>query len=70
MGGLILGWAAGGQAATDYALLYGLGRFVGTLALLGMPALIALVGWPAFYALAAACAVLAVACFMAALRKT
>lgn len=70
MGGLILGWAAGGQAATDYALLYGLGRFVGTLALLGMPALIARTGWPAFYAMAAACATLAVGVFMAALRKT
>lgn len=70
MGGLILGWAAGGQAATDYALLYGLGRFVGTLALLGMPALIARTGWPAFYATAAACATLAVGVFMAALRKT
>ncbi|WZB76050.1 MFS transporter [Achromobacter insuavis] len=70
MGGLILGWAAGGQAATDYALLYGLGRFVGTLALLGMPALIARIGWPAFYATAAACATLAVGVFMAALRKT
>ena len=69
MGSLILGWAAGGQAATDYALLYGLGRFVGTLALLGMPALIARSGWPAFYAVAALCATLAVAVFMAALRK-
>lgn len=69
MGGLILGWAAGGQAATDYALLYGLGRFVGALALLGMPALIARAGWPAFYAAAAIAAALAVTYFMAAVRK-
>jgi len=48
LGGLILAWAAGGQAATDYALLYGLGRFIGTAALMALPGLIQHLGWPVF----------------------
>lgn len=67
LGGLILGWASGGQAATDYSLLYGVGRFVGTLALLGMPALIARAGWLPFYAAAGIAAVLSTAWLMSAL---
>ena len=55
---LILGWARGEQAATDYALLYGFSRFIGTLAALALPSVIAWSGWPAFYA---ACAVAVVA---------
>ncbi|XAH25599.1 MFS transporter [Xylophilus sp. GW821-FHT01B05] len=49
LGASILAWARGHQAATDYALLYGVGRFIGTLALFGLPGLIPLVGWAAFY---------------------
>lgn len=48
LGSLILAWASGGQAATDYALLYGLGRFLGTAALMVLPGLIQVIGWPAF----------------------
>lgn len=67
LGGLILGWASGGQAATDYSLLYGVGRFIGTLALLGMPALIARAGWLPFYATAGIAAALSTAWLLSAL---
>ncbi|WP_454689811.1 MFS transporter [Achromobacter aloeverae] len=50
LGGLILEWATGDQAATDYALLYGLGRFIGTAALLVLPGLIQIIGWSRFQA--------------------
>jgi len=69
LGGLILGWASGGQAATDYSLLYGVGRFIGTLALLGMPALIARAGWLPFYAAAGVAAALSTAWLAAALPR-
>jgi MFS family permease len=48
LGGLILEWAAGQQAATDYALLYGVGRLIGTAALMILPGLIQVIGWSAF----------------------
>lgn len=48
VGGLILQWAHGEQAATDYALLYGVGRFLGTVCLMLLPGLIAHSGWPRF----------------------
>ncbi|VCU69146.1 muropeptide transporter [Pigmentiphaga humi] len=48
LGSLILEWASGDQAATDYALLYGLGRFLGTAALMILPGLIQTVGWSVF----------------------
>ncbi|MFT3819985.1 MAG: MFS transporter [Rubrivivax sp.] len=50
LGGLMLKWASGEQAATDYALLYGLGRFIGTAALMALPGLIQVIGWSAFQA--------------------
>ncbi|MFT3815573.1 MAG: MFS transporter [Acidovorax sp.] len=50
LGSLILEWAGGGQAATDYALLYGLGRFLGTAALMVLPGVIQHIGWSAFQA--------------------
>ncbi|MGE0801973.1 MAG: MFS transporter [Lautropia sp.] len=53
LGGLILEWGAGEQAATDYALLYGLGRFIGTAALMILPGLIQTIGWSAFQGAAA-----------------
>ncbi len=52
LGSLILAWAKGTQAATDYALLYGVGRFIGTFALIGLPALIQSIGWNIFLAFA------------------
>jgi MFS family permease len=48
LGGLILEWASGQQAATDYALLYGVGRLIGTAALMILPGLIQVIGWSAF----------------------
>lgn len=48
LGGLILIWAQGSQAATDYALLYGVGRLLGTVALMALPGLAATLGWPVF----------------------
>lgn len=48
LGGLILEWAAGPQAATDYALLYGLGRLLGTASLMALPGLAQQIGWPVF----------------------
>lgn len=68
MASLILGWAKGNQAATDYALLYGVGRFIGTLGLLVLPGLIAMVGWPLFYAACAVVVVCAVGHFIAGLK--
>ncbi|MEZ2127706.1 MULTISPECIES: MFS transporter [unclassified Sinorhizobium] len=50
LGSLILQWAEGTQPATDYALLYGLGRLVATISLMALPGLIQAVGWPAFQA--------------------
>jgi len=50
LGSLMLEWAAGQQAATDYALLYGMGRFIGTAALMILPGVIQSVGWPFFLA--------------------
>lgn len=50
LGSLILEWAAGQQAATDYALLYGVGRFIGTALLMSLPAVIQAAGWSAFLA--------------------
>lgn len=61
LGSLMLEWASGPQAATDYALLYGMGRFVGTAALMALPGIIQAAGWPVFLALVivafAACSV-------------
>ncbi|EED67730.1 MFS transporter [Comamonas testosteroni] len=51
LGSLMLEWASGHQAATDYALLYGVGRFIGTAALMVLPGVIQAVGWPIFLAL-------------------
>jgi len=48
LGSLILEWASGPQAATDYALLYGVGRFVGTALLMSLPGLIQATGWSVF----------------------
>lgn len=50
LGSLILEWAVGQQAATDYALLYGVGRFIGTAALMILPGVIQFVGWSVFLA--------------------
>lgn len=50
LGSLMLEWACGQQAATDYALLYGVGRFIGTAALMGLPGIIQAAGWPLFLA--------------------
>ncbi|MDR0226105.1 MAG: MFS transporter [Burkholderiaceae bacterium] len=50
LGSLMLEWACGPQAATDYALLYGVGRFIGTAALMVLPGSIQAVGWPVFLA--------------------
>jgi len=51
LGSLMLEWATGRQAATDYALLYGMGRFIGTAALMILPGVIQSLGWPVFLAL-------------------
>jgi len=48
LGGLILEWASGQQAATDYALLYGVGRLIGTAALMILPGVVQVIGWSAF----------------------
>lgn len=48
LGSLMLEWASGQQAATDYALLYGVGRFIGILALIILPGIIPVVGWSTF----------------------
>lgn len=50
LGSLMLEWASGQQAATDYALLYGIGRLIGTAALMVLPGVIQAVGWPIFLA--------------------
>ncbi|MCW8199472.1 MFS transporter [Verminephrobacter aporrectodeae subsp. tuberculatae] len=49
LGSLILDWATGDQAATDYATLYGLGRLLAIVALVALPDLIQVVGWTAFH---------------------
>lgn len=51
LGSLMLEWATGQQSATDYALLYGMGRFIGTAALIVLPSVIQAVGWPVFLAM-------------------
>jgi MFS family permease len=51
LGSLMLEWATGQQAATDYALLYGVGRFIGTAALMILPGVVQSVGWSVFLAL-------------------
>ncbi len=51
IGSTILDWAKSGQSATDYALLYGLGRLCATLLLIGLPILITIIGWPLYYTL-------------------
>lgn len=48
LGEVILGWASGSQAATDYSLFYGSGRLMATMALLLLPGLIQRVGWSFF----------------------
>jgi len=48
LGSLMLQWASGRQAATDYALLYGVGRLIGTLALVALPGFIQGIGWASF----------------------
>lgn len=53
IGSVILDWAKSGQSATDYALLYGLGRLCATLLLIGLPAVIAVIGWQTYYAVMA-----------------
>lgn len=45
---LILAWASGQQAATDYALLYGVGRVIGMVNLMLLPGIIPLIGWSVF----------------------
>lgn len=45
----ILGWSQGDQPATDYATFYGVGRFVSTIATIGMSHMVALMNWPLFY---------------------
>lgn len=45
---LILAWASGQQAATDYALLYGVGRVIGMVNLILLPGIIPLIGWSVF----------------------
>ena len=49
IGSIILDWAKSEQAATDYALLYGLGRVCATLSLMVLPALTAIIGWEMYY---------------------
>lgn len=55
LGSLILQWAEGAQPATDYALLYGLGRLVATVSLMALPGLIQAIGWPAFQTMLMTC---------------
>lgn len=53
---LVLRWAEGGQAATDYAVLCGGSRLMATLALMAIPPFLPAIGWTGFYA--AACVAL------------
>jgi MFS family permease len=53
---LVLRWAEGGQAATDYAVLCGGSRLMATLALMAIPSWLPAIGWTRFYA--AACVLL------------
>ena len=46
---LILRWAEGTQAATDYALLCGGSRLIATLVLMGIPSILPTIGWRGFY---------------------
>lgn len=50
----ILGWAAGRQPATDYAVFYGIGRLASTIVMIGAAQFIAHLGWLSFYGLGAA----------------
>lgn len=45
----LLGWAKGGQPATDYATLLGLSRLAGTAFMIGSSMLIPMIGWDFFY---------------------
>ncbi len=49
----ILGWAAGDQPATDYAVFYGVGRLASTIVIIASAQFIAHLGWLAFYGLGA-----------------
>lgn len=64
LGSLILQWAEGAQPATDYALLYGLGRLVATVSLMALPGAIQAMGWPAFQTMLMAAFALAAWYFM------
>ena len=46
----ILGWAAGEQPATDYAVFYGVGRLASTIVIIAAAQFIAHLGWLLFYA--------------------
>lgn len=52
-GSIILDWAKSGQSATDYALLYGVGRLFGIGLLIVLPTAIARLGWQNYYAIMA-----------------
>ncbi|MFK0375179.1 MFS transporter [Pandoraea sp. NPDC090278] len=70
LGGLMLEWASGRQAATDYALLYGTGRFIGTAALMILPGLIQQMGWSAFLGLIILAFMLCAISFLRLFRKS
>ncbi|WP_449256503.1 MFS transporter [Bosea sp. (in: a-proteobacteria)] len=50
MGAHILDWAQGGQAATDYAIMFNGSRLVGALAAMAAGGIVTAIGWNAFYA--------------------
>ena len=50
---IVLGWANTGQAATDYAALYGISRLFGMIVLMLAAQAIPIIGWAAFYIVAA-----------------
>lgn len=64
LGSLILKWAEGDQPATDYALLYGLGRLIATVSLMALPGAIQSMGWTAFQMTLIAAFALALPYFM------
>lgn len=47
----ILGWAAGHQPATDYAVFYGVGRLASTVVMIAAAQFVAHLGWLVFYGL-------------------
>lgn len=49
IGSRILVWAKSDQSATNYSLLYGLGRLAGIFLLMVLPLIIQQVGWVSFY---------------------